>query len=53
MQDLKKLALERYEECKICPKKTDLLKIERCKECGCILFFKVIAPNEKCPLGKW
>lgn len=50
---IKEEALRRYEVCKTCPKKTELLAIEKCKACGCVLFFKVIAPNEKCPLGKW
>jgi len=53
MQDLKELALNRYEVCKVCPKKTGLLKIEKCKACGCVLFLKLIVPSEKCPLGKW
>ena len=53
MQDIKELAAARYEICKSCPRKTDLLKIEKCKECGCVLFLKVIVRNEECPLGKW
>jgi hypothetical protein len=53
MQDIKELAIKRYEICSSCPKKTDLLKVERCKECGCIILLKIIVPSFKCPLGKW
>jgi len=37
-KNIKELALKRYEICSKCPKKTDLLKIERCKACGCVIF---------------
>jgi len=53
MQNIKELATKRYEICSKCPKKTDLLKIERCKACGCVILFKIIAPSSNCPLGKW
>lgn len=50
---IKELAIQRYEICKTCPKKTELLAIEQCKACGCVLLFKIIVEGEKCPLGKW
>lgn len=53
MQDIKDVAFARYEICKTCPRKTDLLKVEKCKECNCVLFLKVIVPTSKCPIGKW
>lgn len=50
---IRELALKRYEVCETCPRKSDVLKIEKCKECGCVILLKVIVPSEKCPLGKW
>jgi hypothetical protein len=53
LEEIKELAIKRFDICMECPSKTTFLKVDRCKECGCILLAKVIIPNVKCPLGKW
>lgn len=52
MQDLKKQIQQRYDTCKQCDRISDE-RIEKCKACGCIVLFKILPPNSKCPIGKW
>jgi hypothetical protein len=45
-----KLREIRIEICKTCERFAAPLF---CKECGCILEFKVLLSGSECPLGKW
>jgi hypothetical protein len=41
---------QRYEICNACPSFTTL---KTCRECGCIMPFKIKLANASCPLEKW
>jgi len=46
-------AKQRIATCKICIRKTTILGIDVCKECGCPIDIKPLAPKEFCKLNKW
>lgn len=47
---------KREDLCGSCNSKKNILGVEYCGECKCVLHGavgKIKAPKEKCPLGKW
>jgi hypothetical protein len=46
----KELRNNRYKICKSC---VNYLAGGFCKQCGCILRFKVMIEDSKCPINKW
>jgi len=49
--EVKTQAVDRLKICQACPKLTP--KLNRCKECGCLMPAKVFFKKASCPLGKW
>jgi hypothetical protein len=46
-----KVAKERFDICKSCPKL--IKKIKVCEECGCFMALKTKLLHAECPIGKW
>lgn len=44
---------QRLAICKTCPSKSIMFGMDACKECNCILGFKVQLNTSTCPKGKW
>ena len=59
--ELRQKAIERSEACFNCESFTTALTLpvintplgSKCKECGCVYPAYILAPEKKCPLGKW
>lgn len=41
----------RFNTCLSCPSFN--YPTNQCKECGCLMFAKVLVPKAECPLDKW
>lgn len=39
--------------CVNCPNMIKTLGVERCNECGCLIFLKSRLKSQECPLGNW
>jgi hypothetical protein len=44
---------ERKEICLKCEHLKEVLKVNTCGKCGCIINIKVEMLNSNCPIGKW
>lgn len=51
LEDIQKMANDRFDICKECPELSQNTK--QCKQCGCFMKIKVAIPFMSCPLGKW
>lgn len=49
--EVKQQAMKRIITCHRCPELTP--KINRCKQCGCLMPAKVFLEKARCPLDKW
>jgi hypothetical protein len=47
------LQTSRKSICNGCSKKQNILGVEYCGECSCILLFKTAFKYARCPLNKW
>ncbi len=44
---------KRLDICDACDDTTTVLSKLVCKNCGCVLEWKVTLQNQECPIGKW
>jgi len=49
--EVKEMAKTRLSICQSCPELTP--KLNRCKQCGCLMSAKVFFKSSSCPLKKW
>jgi hypothetical protein len=52
------LAEERMKICNVCPKNSknksnNILPVDICMECGCVIRAKTRNEDSECPIGKW